>query len=183
MRFLGEALTSLIMSCSVDGLPVDLIHGIVKTESSGYVYALSGSFDYSDYYLLPKDDEEIEYAHAVAYASLSRDINISIGLMQVNSVHIKKMNSPAVVVYDPCNNLLIGSGILKEIMARVCGTRLTDDCLDASLRQYNTGSTKPSEAGGRYVAKVRGNWPTETTNLITSTKPLVIRAPLRATGF
>ncbi len=178
MRVVGEVLTSLIMSCSVDGLPVDLIEGIVRTESSGYVYALSGSYENKGYYLLPKNKDEIEYAHAVAYASMKRDINISIGLMQVNSVHIEKMETQPVVVYDPCNNVLIGSAILKEIMNRTCETGVTDECLDASLRQYNTGSIKPSSAGQEYVAKVRSNISPTPSRLVTQNKPTVLSAPM-----
>ena len=58
MKIIGEELFSLVASCSAADLPVDVIVGIVKTESNGYVYALSGSYDYSHYYLLPKTEAE-----------------------------------------------------------------------------------------------------------------------------
>jgi len=85
MRLVGDALTQLVMACAVPNIPAPIIEAIVLTESSGYVYALSGSYDYSGYYLLPKNIEEIEYAIAVGTASLEHSVNISVGLMQVNS--------------------------------------------------------------------------------------------------
>ncbi|HAU68364.1 MAG TPA: hypothetical protein DCW52_08200 [Gammaproteobacteria bacterium] len=157
MRLVGDALTQLVMACAVPNIPAPIIEAIVLTESSGYVYALSGSYDYSGYYLLPKNIEEIEYAIAVGTASLEHSVNISVGLMQVNSWHIERMGASTVTTIDPCNNVMIGSAIFKEIVDRVCGEEIDDDCLDQSLRQYNTGRTGPSEAGDAYVGKVRAN--------------------------
>ena len=157
MRVVGEALTQLVMACAVHNVPVPIIEAIVLTESSGYVYALSGSYDYSAYYLLPKNAEEIEYAIAVGTASLEHKVNISVGLMQVNSWHMQKMGASAITTIDPCNNIFIGSSIFKEIVNRVCVDGFDEHCLDQSLRQYNTGRTEPSVAGNAYVGKVRAN--------------------------
>ena len=159
MKILGESLYALISACSVADMPVDLIAGIVKTESNGYVYAVSGSYDYSNYFLLPKSAGEIEYAVEVSQASLEYEVNISIGLMQVNSWHLKRMGSSVRTAFDACNNILMGTAIFKEITLRVCGQVFTQACIDASLRQYNTGRTRESAAGAAYVAKVRANMP------------------------
>jgi type IV secretion system protein VirB1 len=166
MRLLGEVLSQLVMACSVPNLPSAIVNAIVMTESSGYVYALSGSYDYSSYYLLPKDAEEAEYAIAVGNASLEHEVNISVGLMQVNSWHMRRMGASVATTIDPCNNILIGSSILKEIVDRACGNTLNDNCLDESLRQYNTGRTQPSEAGDAYVRKVRANVSTSESNIL-----------------
>ncbi|MEO0367208.1 MAG: transglycosylase SLT domain-containing protein [Pseudomonadota bacterium] len=159
MRLTGEILASLISACAVENLPTALIEGIISTESAGYVYALSGSYNYSDYFLLPKDKEEADYAIAVGRASMEHKVNISVGLMQINSWHMEKMGASIATTFDPCNNILIGTSIFKEITNRVCGASFSENCLNASLRQYNTGKTKPSTAGNQYVAKVRANMP------------------------
>ena len=167
MKIIGEGLFSLVASCSAADLPVDVIVGIVKTESNGYVYALSGSYDYSHYYLLPKTEDEIEYAVNVGQASLEHDVNISIGLMQINSWHLKRMGSSVKTAFDACNNVLMGTSIFKEIVLRVCGQRINEPCLDSALRQYNTGRTEPSTAGAAYVVKVRANMPMSPSRTIT----------------
>ena len=127
------------------------------TETSGYVYAVSGSYTNSHYFLLPDNATETEYAKAVAQASLAHDVNISVGLMQVNSWHIKRMGATIATTIDPCNNILIGSSILMEIVGRVCPSNYDEECLNAALRQYNTGKTQRSSAGDDYVFKVRSN--------------------------
>lgn len=125
------------------------------TESAGYVYALSGSYDYSAYHLLPSNQDEVDYALAVGNASLEHGVNISVGLMQVNSWHVQRMGASLAATMDPCNNVLIGSSILQEIVSRVCTQTLDDACLDSALRQYNTGRAEASTAGDAYVRKVR----------------------------
>ena len=155
MKIVGEILSQLVMACSVSGLPADLVEAIVMTESSGYVYALSGSYDYSDYFLLPAIQSEADYAMSVGQASLEHNVNVSVGLMQINSWHIDKMGASIATVIDPCNNVLIGTSILREIIDRVCPSTLNNDCINAALRQYNTGKTKETAAGNAYVAKVR----------------------------
>ena len=182
-KILGDSLTSLILSCSVPGLPVDLVEAIVQTESAGYVYALSGSYEYSNYYLLPKNRAEVGHAYSVAHHSLKHQINISIGLMQVNSVHIQNMKSDEVVVYDPCNNIMIGSAVLKEILQRVCPERINDECIKPGLRQYNTGRTNPSTVGNAYVDKVMQNLPKKRTYQLTQNNSLFLHDPRRKSTF
>ncbi len=155
MRFLSDSLAQLIAACAVPSMPADILQAIIMTESSGYVYALSGSYDYSDYYLLPETADEAEYSIAVAQASLHHQVNISVGLMQVNSWHLARMGMSVATAMDPCNNVLIGSSIFKEIFERVCVEGMDSECLDQSLRQYNTGKTQASSAGDAYVRKVR----------------------------
>lgn len=154
MRIIGEALQSLIMACSIGGLPADLLEAIALTESNGYAYAVSGSYTSSNYFLLPRSEAEVSYAIDVAAESVQRDINVSVGLMQLNSWHIKRMGANVPLAMDPCNNILLATSVLKEITNRVCKTKFDDSCLSAALRQYNTGSLNASNAGDEYVRRV-----------------------------
>lgn len=160
MRIVGELLSTLIISCSTGPAPADLVEGIINTESNGYIYALSGSYENKGYFRLPKTDSEASLAVAIAEESMRSEINISVGLMQINTYHMERIeNLTPAVAFSPCTNILVGTSILGEIIDRVCGKTLTELCLDKSLRQYNTGRTAESEAGKEYVRKVRKNMP------------------------
>ena len=69
MKILHEALTQLVLACAVPGLPSDLIEAVIMTESAGYAYAVSGSYEYSDYHLLPDSRDTKHYAIALSEAS------------------------------------------------------------------------------------------------------------------
>ena len=154
MRLTSSLLWQLIGLCAAPSVPHDLVYSIVQTESAGYVYALSGSYQNSHYSLLPIEISEQQYAISVAEASLAHNVNISLGLMQINSWHIQRMGATAKSVFDPCNNVLIGSAILQESIARLCSDEMTHQCRQAVLREYNTGRSEVSDAGQRYVARV-----------------------------
>ena len=154
MRLYGEALIALYSACTTQGVPVDWSMAVIEAESSGYVYALSGSYDQRGFFRLPKNDSEVIESRIIAVESLRRDINISVGLMQINSFHINKMGVTADWVFDPCNNIRVGTSVLSESIGRLCRSGLDQGCIEPVLREYNTGSSKPSKDGNKYVKRV-----------------------------
>lgn len=158
MKLATDAFIALVAQCSVGDVPVELVSAVAKQESIYHVYALSGSYDQKGFSKLPKTESEIADAYAVASESIKRNINVSLGLMQINSYHIDRMKYTPDVVFDPCFNVAIGTSLLSESLDRMCGCTYSPSCVIKTLREYNTGNTV-SAAGKDYARKVLGHLP------------------------
>jgi type IV secretion system protein VirB1 len=80
--------------------------------------------------------------------------SIDMGLTQVNSGNLGKLNTSISAMFDPCANLAAGASILASEYsgaARRLGSG--QDALRAALSAYNTGNHRAGIANG-YVARV-----------------------------
>lgn len=149
-----ETILALLSTCGVDGVSHSLASAVIQTESSRYIYALSGSYENSHFFRLPQNESEVHETRLIAKGSYEKDINISLGLMQINSYHLNKWGYTPQQVFPVCFNIAVGTAILDESLSRNCGCAVNSRCLDQTLREYNTGRARISEAGAKYVKRV-----------------------------
>jgi hypothetical protein len=83
--------------------------------------------------------------------------NVDMGLMQVNSQHLQRLNLTVENVFDPCTNIRIGSMILTQNYLKARDQYgHGQNALYASLSAYNTGNFRRGFNNG-YVSRVVKN--------------------------
>ena len=128
----------LIASCAAQGVPADYMEAIILHESGGgHVYAI-GVNDARYTSLLPKDERSVLAAKSFLNKAVDEDLNVDVGLGQINMWNIKKRKLDVNQLFDPCYNIQQSSIIFKEAVDKSCEYNQTDDCLQAALRRYNT---------------------------------------------
>lgn len=142
-----------IQLCSVAGVHPHTIREIIRVESSLNELAVNVNrsqvkFD------PPKTKEE---ALALAQTMIGKGFSLDLGLMQVNSSHLKEAGPTVKDLFDPCRNIYFGSKILKE--SYISAERKLGPgqaALRAALSAYNTGHMERGFTNG-YVQKYYKN--------------------------
>lgn len=120
---------------------------IIKVESGGNPFVIGDNTDRRSYKLKSKEE-----AIQTAAELLSRGHSIDMGLMQINSIHLKGNKLTLNDVFDPCKNIQAGTNILASFYKRFDGNG--DDkviTLYKALSAYNTGS---AWRGPAYINKI-----------------------------
>lgn len=86
-------------------------------------------------------------AAAIARKLILDGHSVDIGLAQINSKNLPKLNLTVEQVLDPCTNLQVSQSILKE------GWRRSGGDLVMTFSAYNTGKLN-SAVGQKYAAQV-----------------------------
>lgn len=108
---------------------------IIQVESGGNPYAIGDNTLKRSFF--PKSKKE---AVLLADYLLSQGHNLDMGLMQVNSCHLKAGKFPLEDLFDPCRNIAIGTGILADFYRRNDRGEARNVVLFKALSAYNTGS-------------------------------------------
>jgi type IV secretion system protein VirB1 len=131
----------LIQHCAPDVHPVT-ISAIVQQESGGNPLALNDNTSKRIY-----SPKTIAEAAAIARKLILDGHSVDIGLAQINSKNLPRLNLTVEQVLDPCTNLQASQAILKE------GWRRSGGDLAMTFSAYNTGKID-SAIGQNYAAKV-----------------------------
>lgn len=146
-----SAWVALCMQCAPMIHPATTV-AIINTESKGNPFAIGDNTTGKSY--SPKDKNT---AINIAYQLLRKGHNIDIGLMQVNSVHLKNSSVNYQQLFDPCTNMNIGSKILLEFYKKHDRPNQNSQItLLKALSAYNTGSPYKGYYNG-YIQKVLKN--------------------------
>ena len=99
------------------------------------------------------------YAEAVntAYALIRAGYNIDLGLGQINSANLRRLNLSIEDAFDPCRSLAAAATVLTGNYLRVLPrSQSTQHALATALSMYNTGKEWRGFANG-YVGRVYGS--------------------------
>jgi len=141
-------LAPLYATCGPDVHP-DTIRAIIEVESAGNPLAILDNATGKSY--KPKDRAQ---AVQIAGDLLAQGHSLDMGLMQINSQHLKKRNIDYRQLFDPCLNIRAGTTILAEfyrLHTRNNPQDSPDLILLKSLSSYNTGT---QYRGRKYVSKI-----------------------------
>jgi len=167
MLLLAGALTftPLYGTCGSDVHPAT-IHAIVEVESGGNPYAIHDGPTGTA--IFPKSKKE---AVEVAKRLLAKGHRLDVGLMQINTTHLKELRSRGIDVddlFDPCTSIKAGTRILSEfyqLHAQKSPHDSSDLTLLKSLSSYNSGGAfKGKEYVRRILKKAHkagNNWSTK----------------------
>jgi type IV secretion system protein VirB1 len=127
-------ITSLCAQCGPSVEP-STTKAIIQVESGGNPYSISDNTLKKSFF--PKSREE---AVQLANYLLSQGHNLDMGLMQVNSCHLKAGKFPLDDLFEPCRNIAIGTDILAGFFRRNDRGEARNVVLFKALSAYNTGS-------------------------------------------
>lgn len=127
-------ITSLCAQCGPSVEP-STARAIIQVESGGNPYAIGDNTLKKSFF--PKSREE---AVRLADYLLSQGHSLDMGLMQVNSCHLKAGKFPLDDLFDPCRNIAIGTGILSDFYRKNDRGEARNVVLFKALSAYNTGS-------------------------------------------
>lgn len=142
------SLTHLYAACGSDVHP-STIQAIIEVESAGNPLAILDNETCKSY--RPKDRNQ---AVKIAGDLLAQGHSLDMGLMQINSQHLKKKRIDYKELFDPCVNIRAGTKILADFYKfheQKNPKEHPDIVLLKALSSYNTG--KPYH-GRKYVAKI-----------------------------
>lgn len=138
-------LSSLAAQCGPSAAPITTM-AIIRTESGGNPYAIGDNSTRKSHYPASKKE-----AVQLARSLLSRGHNLDLGLMQINSRHLKPRNLSLDEIFDPCRNIGIGTTILAEFYQANDHGEPRDIVIFKALSAYNTGS---AWRGPGYVNRI-----------------------------
>lgn len=138
-------ITSLITQCG-SGVDPTTTAAIIKVESGGNPYAIGDNTTRKSYRFNSKEE-----AIAAANYLLNNGHSVDMGLMQINSIHLKSMNLSLDEVFTPCSNIKIGTSILKGFYKKHNNEPDKNIVLFKALSAYNTGSAWRGEG---YINRV-----------------------------
>lgn len=138
-------MSSLAAQCGPSVAP-STTNAIIQTESSGNPYAIGDNTTRKSHF--PKSRRE---AVQLADNLLSLGHSLDMGLMQINSSHLKSRNLSLDEIFDPCSNINIGTSILSEFFRKYDRGEARDVVLFKALSAYNTGS---AWKGPGYINKI-----------------------------
>lgn len=176
MLMLGAFLitTSLIADCGPAVSP-ETTQAIIQVESGGNPLVIGDNTLKKSFSPKTKLD-----AMELASRLLAQGHNIDMGLMQVNSCHIKAMKLTLEELFDPCHNIRIGTTILAEFY-RQHKSADPAQSLFRALSAYNTGQAwkgagyvnKILEAAGAAyrVASPKGEFPVQAEGAKAAARP------------
>jgi type IV secretion system protein VirB1 len=139
-------LDNYIKACTYD-VSAKTIAVIVEVESERNPWVINDNTTKKSYKFISKEE-----AVAKAEELITQGNNIDLGLAQINSYNLPKLNLTAGQVLEPCTNLKAGSTILKGFYFQA-KERFSDNqqALFHALSAYNTGSLYN---GYEYASKV-----------------------------
>lgn len=124
------------------------INAIVQVESHGNPYAIH--INHETHQVIAHSKEE---AVLLATNAILLGKSVDMGLMQVNSQHLRQFGLSVADVFEPCTNLRAGAAILEGDYERASAqTRSPHQALVWALSAYNTGDFESGFNNG-YVAK------------------------------
>jgi type IV secretion system protein VirB1 len=138
-------LASLAAQCGPSVAP-STTTAIIRTESGGNPYAIGDNTTRKSHF--PKSRQD---AIQLARSLLTQGHNLDLGLMQINSRHLKPRNLSLDEIFDPCRNINIGATILAEFYRANDNGEPRDVVLFKALSAYNTGS---AWRGPGYVNRI-----------------------------
>lgn len=140
--------TALCMSCAPNVNPATTA-AIITIESKGNPLAIGDNKTHKSYF--PKNKES---AIKIAQSLLDQKHSIDIGIMQINSTHIKPMRLSLNRLFDSCYNINVGSRILTDFYVKHSKTsKDPQEALLKAISAYNTGSPVNGFYNG-YVQKM-----------------------------
>jgi len=142
------SLSSLYGTCGPEVHPATT-QAIVEVESSGNPLAIHDNDTGTSY-----SPSTRTQAVQIASRLLARRHSIDIGLMQINSWHLRKKKIDCDSLFDPCFNIRTGTEILAAFYRKHRKRNPSDPpdlILLKSLSSYNTGTPYK---GTRYVTKI-----------------------------
>jgi type IV secretion system protein VirB1 len=140
--------TSLCLSCAPNVNPATTA-AIITIESKGNPFAIGDNTTHKSY--TPKSREA---AVNIAQSLLNQKHSIDIGLMQINSIHIKPMRLNLNDLFDSCYNISVGSRILTDFYVKHAKTSSNQqETLMKAISSYNTGHPYKGYYNG-YVQKM-----------------------------
>ena len=147
---------ALIEACA-PAVAVETIQAIVRVESGGDPLALASNRSTGAQRLRPAS---LSDAVEMTLREIKAGYSVDIGLMQINSRNLARLNLTVEAVFEPCTNIAAGAAILTESYDRA--VKFHGDgqpALHAALSAYNTGSLQRGFQNG-YVAKYTTTRPT-----------------------
>lgn len=139
---------ALLEECAPNVAP-QMIQQIIQVESSGNPLAINVNRLSGKFKLPTNTQEAIELAQRYIDAGYSVDM----GLMQINSRNLPKLNLTVEQVFDQCTNITAGATILSTDYARASAAYGEGQiALQAALSAYNTGNYSDGFRNG-YVSK------------------------------
>jgi type IV secretion system protein VirB1 len=142
--------TPIIEECAPQVAPPSTIHALIRTESGFNPFAININ---GGKRLARQPTSRGEAAGWVRWL-ITRGYSVDLGLMQINSVHLRRFGLDAMTAFDSCLNLQAGARILSENYSRAL--KETDDSRAALLKAlsaYNTGDFQRGFRNG-YVERV-----------------------------
>jgi type IV secretion system protein VirB1 len=137
----------LLQTCAPMVAP-QTINAIVQVESHGNPYAIHINHD--NHQVIAHSKEE---AIMLASQAISLGKSVDMGLMQVNSQHLRALGLSAADVFEPCTNIKTGASILiDDYKLANLQTKNQHQALLFALSAYNTGDFEHGLSNG-YVAK------------------------------
>ncbi|UPU37864.1 lytic transglycosylase domain-containing protein [Geomonas paludis] len=136
--------SAMLAECGPSVSP-ETTQAIIQVESGGNPLAIGDN-------TLKRSFAPKSAAEAVQLAArLMRDgHNIDMGLMQVNSCHVRPMKIPLADLFDPCRNIRIGTTILAEFYRQ----HKTDDPAQSLFRALSAYNTGQAWKGTGYINKI-----------------------------
>jgi type IV secretion system protein VirB1 len=143
--------TGLLSLCSACGPGVHpaTTQAIIEVESAGNHLAIHDNISGSSFNPSTK-----EQAVKIASVLIARGHSVDMGLMQINSQHLRKKDLDLKQLFEPCYNIRTGTKILADFYNhhRKSNPNEPDDIiLLKSLSSYNTGTPYN---GKSYVNKI-----------------------------
>lgn len=158
---------ALAQQCAPDVAPATLA-AIVKTESAFD----PNSIGVNGGRRLVRQPANKAEAIVTAKWLLDNGYNIDLGLGQVNSSNLARVNLSVEDAFDPCKNLAASAAILTANYRSAKRTEPNDQrALHVAFSMYNTGSPVNGFRNG-YVARVLTNAGVGVVNTIPSVKPI-----------
>lgn len=139
----------LVVDCAPQVAPVTMM-AIVRVESGGNPLAMNVNGKHR----LVRQPQSRKQAIAWSEWLISRGYSVDMGLAQVNSANLRRLNVSPAELFDPCANLAAGASILSANYADAARRFGSEQAaLQAALSAYNTGNHRKGFRNG-YVAKV-----------------------------
>lgn len=144
---------SLIQQCA-NQTPIPIANAIIKTESSYNPFAIGVNLNGKSVGGF-KQPTNYRDAVTVAKSLIANGKNIDMGLAQINSANLRRLNLSVEQVLEPCNNLKAMQYILSS-----CYASASDSGIGAKIQRafscYNTGNHRKGFSNG-YVNKATKN--------------------------
>ena len=128
----------LIQTCAVPDTPPAVIEQIITVESNEQQFAINVN---SEKPVTITQPTNLEDAITLTEKYIAQGYTVDIGYMQVNSQHLKKYDVTIGQLFDPCQNIYIGSEIFMHgYTATKAFYGDTPLALETALSAYNTGT-------------------------------------------
>jgi type IV secretion system protein VirB1 len=141
-----------ITMCSVPSVSSRTLWEIIKVESAFNDTAININ---TPGIKIPKE-RSLQESIVLSKELILKRASIDIGLMQINSENLRAYNLSVEDAFDPCQNIRVGSQILKANYDRASESLGSGQAaLKAALSAYNTGNFRAGFSNG-YVGKYYG---------------------------